>query len=41
MTNKVTKKEVKEFASKIKDILQSILSEKHLDYGNGEVSAMI
>lgn len=38
MTNKVTKKEVKEFASKIKDILQSILSEKHLDYGNGEVS---
>lgn len=38
MTNKVTKEEVKEFVSKIKDILQSILSEKHLDYGNGEVS---
>lgn len=39
MTNKVaTEAEVKKFAREIKDVLQSIISEKHLDYGNGEVS---
>lgn len=39
MTNKVaTETEVKRFAREIRDILQSIVSEKHLDYGDGEVS---
>lgn len=38
MTNKVaTEAEVKKFAREIKDILQTISSEKHLDYGDGEV----
>lgn len=38
MTNKVaTEAEVKKFAREIRDILQTISSEKHLDYGDGEV----
>lgn len=38
MTNKVaTEAEVKRFAREIRDILQTISSEKHLDYGDGEV----
>ena len=39
MTNKVaTETEVKEFANTVNDILYDILSEKFLDYGNGEVN---